>query len=554
MPVTPPPITPVPMPVPQRGDRATFSDRVDAFVTWLENAPLEFEAVAQNVYDNAFIAEGSGDVATVGLGIISDGPHLANIDNGSAISAFWTVDATTTGTFPTGGARNGMVINKIYDTRGFQLFAPAAATELWYRIRNASAWGSWVRIDNKVSRSGDTLSGDITLAYGQPKVIFNENDQAGGTGYWRLIADVGTWRLDMNTSAARDFATYTATMTIDSSGYAVTNGNVRQGGGAGQGVNRLYLGWGSSGGGLKCQVDSTDQGYIPFSSTNPSSSGTITYANPLTAQAASFTTVSASGLLSANAGLQVNGSATLVLGGAAATLANNGYFQIGGAGGLNIVADNNNIQARNNGAATTLNLNSLGGPVQAGAGGFTTSGAVFGANIVTDGQVRARYTGGDDKIVLMEGGSTTRGYITAAAGHCFGAVNAAHTLQALICDNSGNFTAAGNITANSDERIKTNWRNLPEDFLERLADIALLGLYDRTDIDETQIGMSAQEVQAFAPELVNVCPITGLLSLDYGKLGAVSGALLARRNRQQRKRMNELEAQVQALISKVGGV
>jgi len=154
----------------------------------------------------------------------------------------------------------------------------------------------------------------------------------------------------------------------------------------------------------------------------------------------------------------------------------------------------------------------------------------------------------------MEGSSITRGYITAASTFCFGVVNSTHATQVLTCDNSGNFTAAGNITANSDERIKTNWRNLPDDFLERLADIALLGLYDRTDIDETQIGMSAQEVQAFAPELVNVCPITGLLSLDYGKLGAVSGALLARRNRQQRKRMNELEAQVQALISKVGGV
>jgi len=50
---SPPPITPVPTPVPQRGDRATFSDRVDAYVTWTEDAPPEFEALADNVEHNA---------------------------------------------------------------------------------------------------------------------------------------------------------------------------------------------------------------------------------------------------------------------------------------------------------------------------------------------------------------------------------------------------------------------------------------------------------------------------------------------------------------------
>lgn len=60
---TPPPITPVPTPVPQRGDRATFSDRVDAFVTWLEGAPPQFEAVAENVENNATEAATSASAA-----------------------------------------------------------------------------------------------------------------------------------------------------------------------------------------------------------------------------------------------------------------------------------------------------------------------------------------------------------------------------------------------------------------------------------------------------------------------------------------------------------
>lgn len=51
---TPPPtITPAPAPAPQRGDRATFSSRVDAFVTWISAVVAQFQAVATNVYSNA---------------------------------------------------------------------------------------------------------------------------------------------------------------------------------------------------------------------------------------------------------------------------------------------------------------------------------------------------------------------------------------------------------------------------------------------------------------------------------------------------------------------
>jgi len=49
---SPPTITGSPT-VPQRSDRATFSSRVDAFVTWMAAAVTEFGAVAANVYNNA---------------------------------------------------------------------------------------------------------------------------------------------------------------------------------------------------------------------------------------------------------------------------------------------------------------------------------------------------------------------------------------------------------------------------------------------------------------------------------------------------------------------
>lgn len=57
---TPPPsVTPAPTPAPQRGEKATFSTRVDAFVVWLTAAVGQFSAIATNVYNNAVDAYNS---------------------------------------------------------------------------------------------------------------------------------------------------------------------------------------------------------------------------------------------------------------------------------------------------------------------------------------------------------------------------------------------------------------------------------------------------------------------------------------------------------------
>lgn len=51
---TPPPsLTPTPTPAIQRGDRATFSSRLDAMVLWWVNATTEWGNLATNVYNNA---------------------------------------------------------------------------------------------------------------------------------------------------------------------------------------------------------------------------------------------------------------------------------------------------------------------------------------------------------------------------------------------------------------------------------------------------------------------------------------------------------------------
>jgi hypothetical protein len=61
--VTPPGLDPFSGPAPQRGDRLTFRERVDAFITWLIAAVMQFAALAQNVYSNALDAFASAEAA-----------------------------------------------------------------------------------------------------------------------------------------------------------------------------------------------------------------------------------------------------------------------------------------------------------------------------------------------------------------------------------------------------------------------------------------------------------------------------------------------------------
>jgi hypothetical protein len=60
---------------------------------------------------------------------------------------------------------------------------------------------------------------------------------------------------------------------------------------------------------------------------------------------------------------------------------------------------------------------------------------------------------------------------------------------------------SGNLVANSDESIKKNWRNVSDNFVEKLAQIKS-GVYERTDLDITQAGVSAQSLQTLLPETV----------------------------------------------------
>ncbi len=63
MPTTPPTLNTPPADTPIRGQRSTFSDRLDAFITWLVAACPQYIALALNVYNNALEAFNSADSA-----------------------------------------------------------------------------------------------------------------------------------------------------------------------------------------------------------------------------------------------------------------------------------------------------------------------------------------------------------------------------------------------------------------------------------------------------------------------------------------------------------
>lgn len=122
------------------------------------------------------------------------------------------------------------------------------------------------------------------------------------------------------------------------------------------------------------------------------------------------------------------------------------------------------------------------------------------------------------------------------------------TVVAEILASDGSFRSTGNITAYSDERKKTNWRPVKENFVELLAGVKH-GIYDRTDVEITQAGVSAQSWQQVLAETVTIGGDSEkTLSVSYGNAALVSAVQLAKRVIEQDARIAKLEALISKLI------
>ena len=119
-----------------------------------------------------------------------------------------------------------------------------------------------------------------------------------------------------------------------------------------------------------------------------------------------------------------------------------------------------------------------------------------------------------------------------------------NTVRARL-DHSANFTASGNITAYSDERLKTNWRDMPEDYVTRLAQVKV-GIYDRiNENDMTQVGVSAQSLQELLPQaILTAQDEMQTLSVNYGGAALASAVELAKYVTALEQRISQLEARL----------
>lgn len=132
--------------------------------------------------------------------------------------------------------------------------------------------------------------------------------------------------------------------------------------------------------------------------------------------------------------------------------------------------------------------------------------------------------------------------ISGSSTSCSGNAATATTANALNASNS--YTAVA-FTASSDERLKTNWRDLPTDYVERLA-VVKHGTHDRVDQELTQDGVSAQSLQQLLPNSI-ASGQDGMLSVNYGNAALVSAIQLAQRVVEQDARIAKLEAFVAQL-------
>lgn len=104
---------------------------------------------------------------------------------------------------------------------------------------------------------------------------------------------------------------------------------------------------------------------------------------------------------------------------------------------------------------------------------------------------------------------------------------------------TGTLTAL-DVQGSSDERLKTNWRDLPPDFLELLSQVKN-GVFDRIEEDMTQMGVSAQSLREAAPHGVGQNPDTGMLSVSYGNVALVAVIKLINRVLELEEKVRKIE-------------
>jgi hypothetical protein len=180
-------------------------------------------------------------------------------------------------------------------------------------------------------------------------------------------------------------------------------------------------------------------------------------------------------------------------------------------------------------------------------GGTTSTGAHQSiASVGTSGQVLTSNGAGALPTFQAAAGATITGTTTSATYYVIGTTSTSGSLTTASISNTnvvsynasnGALSAVSHVSS-SDERTKTNWRDVAPDFIEQLAGVKS-GIFDRTDFVSTEAGVSAQSLQKVLAEAV-VADEDGMLSVNYGGAALVAAIKLA-------ERVVALEARLAAL-------
>ena len=129
-------------------------------------------------------------------------------------------------------------------------------------------------------------------------------------------------------------------------------------------------------------------------------------------------------------------------------------------------------------------------------------------------------------IYLSTNNGILRGYVYVNNNNEIGFLNTTAN-WAFRCDNSGNVTATGNVTAYSDARLKTNVNTIDNalDIVDQLRGVS----FDWKESGKHSIGVIAQEVEKVLPEVVLTQEVSDpanpepkeVKSVDYGKMVGV---------------------------------
>ena len=170
----------------------------------------------------------------------------------------------------------------------------------------------------------------------------------------------------------------------------------------------------------------------------------------------------------------------------------------------------------------------------------TTSTAVYPVwKTTTTGNLPEKVSSTKLTFVPSTGTLTATAFSGSGAGLTGVTVAAAGSTTQVQYNSSGSFAGSANLTfdgtnlscggtvsASSDERLKTNWQPVITNFVEKLAQVKS-GIYDRTDIESTQAGVSAQSLQQVLPQTV-IADNDGMLTVAYGNAAMVSVIELAK--------------------------